>query len=141
MRARRDPPPADGGSKPKRGGADGGTEYNPPPPPEPAPRTLLDELEDARRARDDGAQTAADSSHPYWRLAAEQAIRELAASGRVFTAEDLRDRVGQLGGHANSVGGLFLAAARRGDIVAAGYRQATRAEAHGRVLRAWRGAS
>ena len=34
---------------------------------------------------------------------------------------------------------LFIGAAKRKEIVAVGYRPATRREAHGRILRVWRG--
>ncbi len=101
---------------------------------------LWSSLEPPRAARDRGAKLAENSVHTGWRLAAEAAIASLAASGRLFTAEDVRDRVGSPPGHHNALGGLFIAAARRREIVAGGYQPSTRTEAHARILRCWRGA-
>lgn len=102
--------------------------------------TLFDAAGQARAARDAGAQAAADSVHTSWRLAAEAAIRRLAAGGKTFTADDIDALVGRPPGHANAVGGLIIGAAKRGLIVPAGYQQSRRPAANARVIRVWRGA-
>jgi hypothetical protein len=67
-------------------------------------------------------------------------VRELAATGVEFTAETVRERIGHpLASHPNALGALLGSAARRGEIVAVGFVQATRPEAHARILRSWRG--
>lgn len=97
-------------------------------------------LEQARRRRDDGMRAASQNTVVGWKGLAERAIRELADSGRTFTAEDVRERAGRpLGSHDNALGAAVGAAARAGLIECVGYRQAERPEAHGRILRAWRG--
>lgn len=102
--------------------------------------SLLDEL-DGRQRRDAGAALAGDSVHTSWRLAAEHTIGQLAAAGFNFCADDVTGVVGAAPGHRNALGGLLLAAARRGDIVPVGYRQSGRVEARARALRVWRGAT
>ena len=102
---------------------------------------LLEALEAGRRRRDEGQQVATYATDVSWTLAADRAIADLAATGRPFTAEDLRAVVGPPVGSHNSMGPVFMRAARAGLIVGIGYRQATRTEAAGRVLKVWRGAS
>ena len=98
------------------------------------------QAEEARRRRDRGAVQAANAVHPYWKLAAEKALRDLARSGREFTSDDLHERVGHaLGGHREAMGALFLTAAKQEVITQAGYRKSTRPEAHGRILTVWCG--
>jgi hypothetical protein len=90
--------------------------------------------------RDEGARQAIDAADTRGRLAGEQAIHDLAATGRPFTAEDVRDLIGApLGCRPNVLGGLFLRAAKAGVIEAVGYQPARRAEARSRPLRVWRG--
>lgn len=101
---------------------------------------LWSSLEPPRAARDRGAKLAENSVHTGWRLAAEATIRRLAARGVVFTSDDVCQIAGRPPGHANAVGGLFIAASRRGEIQPAGYRPSQRPEAHARILRCWRGA-
>lgn len=97
-------------------------------------------LDEGRRRRDEGMRAAALNTNVPWKRLAQRALSELAASGQPFTAEDLRERVGRpLGSHDSALSSLFGNAARRNEIVACGYTQATRAEARGRVLRVWRG--
>ncbi len=110
------------------------------PPPPPEGRTLLDDL-DGRQRRDAGAHLAEQSAHTSWRLAAEHTIGQLAAAGFDFTADDVTGVVGAAPGHKSALGALFLAAARRGEIVPVGYRQSGRVEARARALRVWRGAT
>ncbi len=108
--------------------------------------TLLDELTrlaqatpDPRTRRDRGARLAENSAHTSWRLAAEATLRRLAASGREFTTDDVHAAVGSPPGHHNALGGLFIAAARRREIVPTGYRPSARPEANRRAVRTWRG--
>ena len=92
------------------------------------------------KLRDEGAAQALDAAPIIAVLAAEAVIRRLARSGREFDAETVRDAVGApLGCRPAVLGALFLAAARRGEIIACGFRQATRPEARRRILRVWRG--
>lgn len=71
-----------------------------------------------------------------WRAAAEHRLDELIASGVVFTAEDVTDKVG-VAPSPNAIGGLFQG--RKRDMVLVGFTTATRPEAHGRALRTWQG--
>jgi hypothetical protein len=61
-----------------------------------------------------------------------EALARLCAAGarESFTAEDVRAVVGDPPNHANSMGGVFLRAARRGVIVGVGWTRSTRREAH-----------
>lgn len=95
---------------------------------------------DGRVRADIGAEAARLGVHTSWRVAAEAAITDLAASGGEFDAEDVRERCGAMLGKESALGGCFRAAARTGLIVAVGFREARRPEAHGRILRVWRGA-
>lgn len=109
--------------------------------PNDTPRDWAAELNQGRADRDQGAQQALDGAHSWSRMAAEAVLRELAASGRPFVADDVRERVGSpLGSSVNTMGALFLNAAREGLIVHRGWRQSTRREAHARALRVWIGA-
>lgn len=105
-----------------------------------ADQLTLDDLEAARRRRDRGHELARFATDVAWTVAADRAIRELAATGEPFTAEELRARVGPPVGSHNSMGPVFMRAARAGIIVGAAYRQATREAAAGRMLKVWRGA-
>lgn len=103
--------------------------------------TQLDLLEAARRRRDRGMEIAYYASDIAWSKAAEQAIRDLAASGDEFTAEDVRAIVGAPFGSHNAMGSRFGHAAKTGVIRRIGSRQSTRPEAAGRWLAVWRGAT
>lgn len=58
--------------------------------------------------------------------------------GQQFTAEHVRDSVGDPPGSGNSMGPVFRAAARDGLITCTGFTTSTRPDAHGRALRTWR---
>jgi hypothetical protein len=62
----------------------------------------------------------------------------LARNGAEFTAEDVREWVGDPP-HPNALGARVLAAVKADIIVRTGYRKATRREAHARVLAVYRG--
>lgn len=114
------------------------------PEPDPSQPTLVDVLEDGRRARDQGAAAADHAASFVWRAAVDDAIARLAATGEPFTAEGVRaaltpgDR-GVADAHPNALGARFLAAVNRGVIEGHGYTTASRKAAHGRTLRVWRG--
>ncbi len=97
-------------------------------------------LDEGRRRRDDGARAAELNTFGPWKLAAERALADLAASGREWTSDDLLERVGlPIASSRNTVGAVIQAAVKRGDIEPVGYTQSTRPSAHGRVIRVWRG--
>lgn len=108
---------------------------------EPAPRPWTADLWELEDARSKGQAAALAAASQSWRQDAEAALSDLAASGRVFTAEDLRRVAGDAPGPSqNSFGALFAAASRAGMIEAVGITTASRDVAAGHVLRQWRGA-
>jgi hypothetical protein len=106
-----------------------------------APSLFDADIDEGRRRRDDGMRAALHSSDIGWKSAAESAIRELAATGLEFDAEDVRARVGVIASSPQALGAFFNAARRAGTIEPVGYRTATRPERHGGLLRTWRGAA
>jgi hypothetical protein len=90
------------------------------------------DLRDAGMVRVELAENAA------YRARFLAAAEELASSGRHFTAETVTGIVG-LPAHPNVVGALLNGLARRGEIVAVGYRQAQRTERHASRMLVWRG--
>lgn len=89
-----------------------------------------------RLAHDDALDHAAE-----W---AGQARTEIVARllhdrSQKFTAEDVRRWVGDPPGDGAAMGALFRSLANEGWIEACGYDTAKRPDAHGRVLRVWRG--
>lgn len=98
-----------------------------------------DLLEDGRRNRDRGMQTATYATDVAWVRACDAAIRMLAATGDEFDAEVVRSIVGPPVGSPNALGPRIGAAARRGLIVKVGYRQALRPERNAGPLAVWRG--
>lgn len=79
----------------------------------------------------------------WWRSCAEQAVEVLAASGQVFSADDIR---GDLFGleeprHPSHWGALLSAASKAGTIEPAGFAISTSPSRRGGVLRLWRGTS
>lgn len=126
---------------PARGGTGGRRSWreNRDPSSLPAAQLSLEDLPAARERRDRGHAVATHASDVAWTEAANKAIRDLAASGEPFTAEDLRSIVGPPFGSHNAMGARFMAAAKAGIIRRVGSRQATRPEAAGRWLAVWRG--
>jgi hypothetical protein len=94
-------------------------------------------------ARRGMAQAASSERAWVWGRDAEAAIRQLAASGVPFTADDLIRLVGLPSwgvNRNNAVGALFTSAAKRGLIVRTGhYRKSRRALSHGRMIAVWVG--
>lgn len=103
----------------------------------------------------DTALAAATAGHRTWADACHHAIRELAARGRTFTAEDVRAlallhwhqpgqqtldgyTLGERPSH-NVLPAAMHIAAREGHIRVVGYRPATRRARRGGLLRIWTG--
>jgi hypothetical protein len=91
----------------------------------------------ADTVRDVGAQTALDFASE-WSGAAAKALRTLAAGGSAFSAEDVRDLVGDPP-TPNAFGALFLTASRAGLIEPVGIAKSRRIQRHSSWIRMWRG--
>lgn len=96
------------------------------------------EVDGASRAAE-GMNLAENAVDLRWRAIAQKTIEDLAATGREFDAETVRDLIGGPTGSPSAIGALFRRAAREGLITHAGWRTASRPEAHCRPLRTWRG--
>lgn len=109
----------------------------------PQPASRAQTLAAGRAARDEGADAAGSGLPGHveseWRTKAADALATLAKTGVAFTADNVVDVAG-MPPVPNMLGGLFLGASRRGEIVAVGYAQGTRAASHARVQRMWTGA-
>lgn len=101
--------------------------------------SLFDDLETGRALRDAGAAQVEANTPDDWNAAADHAIGWLARSGREFTVDDVRARVGPPPGHPNAMGARFLAARRAGLIAEVGYARSGRADAHARRVMVYRG--
>lgn len=104
---------------------------------DPPPQVNPDE---GRRRRDAGTAQVDANTAQAWRDAADRAITRLAATGRPFTADDVRAQAGDPPGHPNALGARFLAARRSGLLEEVGYVRSTRPDAHARRLVTYRGA-
>lgn len=89
--------------------------------------------------RDEGARRVTDNEPDPSPV--DEAIADLASSGRTFTADDLPDRVRRRVHHPNVVSAAFLRAKRAGLIVEVGWTRSERPSAHARRLVEYRGAS
>jgi hypothetical protein len=88
----------------------------------------------------DGADKADDNAEDHWRAWALREIGILAANGLEFTADDVRQVVGEPD-HPNRWGGVWLAARRAGLIVPTGQvRPSTTTTRHGSLVRVWKAA-
>lgn len=97
-------------------------------------------LEVGRRRRDDGARVAELGSWAPWRRRAERWIAEMAATGQEFAADDLYEALGPpVASSSQSVGSLFLKAARDGIIESVGARASKRADRNASLIRVWKG--
>lgn len=74
----------------------------------------------------------------WTRDSVSRAIAFLAASGRPFTTDDLRD-LGADADHPNRWGAGVKAAVTAGTIECVGFTASTRPSRHGGILRVWRG--
>jgi hypothetical protein len=95
--------------------------------------------QDGRVLADAGMAVAENALDSRWRVAAQLEISRLAASGMPFSADDLRDRVGDPIGSPSGIGSLFRAASKAKEIVPCGWVESRRPAAHSRPLRLWRG--
>lgn len=101
-----------------------------------------DEPDEGEALRDAGMDSA--TSHAKsgvdsaWRARAEQVARELAATGREFTQDDITDRVG-LPTVRNATGGLLSGLSRQGIIERVGDVKGSRDTQHARRISVWRG--
>lgn len=90
----------------------------------------------------DVAYYAEIAIHRGWDAAAQQAIGQLAKSGRPFTADDFRRLMVDAPDphHPNTIGSFFRRAHADGLITPTGkVRQATTASRHGALIREWIG--
>ncbi|WP_341253689.1 hypothetical protein [Euzebya pacifica] len=83
--------------------------------------------------------TALDALQPSWRSMAESVIDALICSGTVWTADDVRDVVGEphATGSACALGGLIGGRYRRGEIVPVAVVTSRQPQRHHGLLRAW----
>lgn len=115
---------------------------DPPPAAETPPvASILDEVRARAAARQvDGLTRADENTDAFWRATADQAIRARAETGRVFDAYALAEDGVPEPDHPSRWGPRFLAAARAGVIVPAGYASSRRPATAGSAVRVWRGA-
>jgi hypothetical protein len=90
--------------------------------------------------RDRGVEMVSRNTDPKWVEDCDITIRCMALSGEEFSAEDVRSMAGDPP-TPNAMGARFLQASRQGIIRRVGYRQATRPDAHARVLAVYIGGS
>jgi hypothetical protein len=104
--------------------------------------SALDELRARAQAHAaDGRTRADENTDAWWRSVADQAIRALAETGDVFDAYSLHEHGVPEPDHPARWGPRFLAAARAGVIVPAGYASSRRPKTAGSAVRVWRGAA
>jgi hypothetical protein len=101
--------------------------------PSPSPSPTGEDL------RDEGTARVSTNAPEEWVALCDAIIRQLARSGEEFTAEEVRIWTGNPP-HPNALGARFLVASKANLIRRVGYRNATRPEAHARVLRVYQGA-
>lgn len=92
-----------------------------------------------RLLRDQGVACANGSMDRWWRSTATAGLVHLAALGRPFTADDLRDLGIPEPSHPNYVGALFIGASKAGVIRPVGFAQARRPSRHASWMRQWVG--
>lgn len=89
--------------------------------------------------RDEGMASVDKHTGQAWRDACDAEIRRLAATGKWFTANDVRDVVGYPPHHPNAMGSRFMAAVKAGIIEHGGYIKSPRKEARSRALKSYTG--
>lgn len=102
-----------------------------------APRVSADAAEAAKQR---GMERAEHAATHAWKHAWDVAIESLAASGRRFTADDVREIAGDPTDHPNAAGSRFLRASKRGLIRKVAYRPSDRESLHGHNVAVWIGA-
>ncbi len=88
--------------------------------------------------KDEGITLAKDSQL-NWHNEAVICIRQMARTGKPFTAEDVVNEIGAPGGSGKVIGAAFNTVARSGMIWRCGERPADRKSSHRRMLAVWRG--
>jgi hypothetical protein len=88
--------------------------------------------------RDNGMAAVESATPDDWKDRADSVIRACAASGRDFTAEDVRTWAGDPP-RPNAIGARFMAALKSRIIERTGWVRAKRAEAHARAIPVYRG--
>ena len=88
--------------------------------------------------KDEGI-TIARESQLNWHNEAVICIRQMARTGRPFTAEDVVNEIGAPTGSGKVIGAAFNKVARSGMIWRCGERPADRKSSHRRMLAVWRG--
>ena len=91
--------------------------------------TLEAALQQGRSARDVGIAQVDGNVDLFWSVAADRAIEKLAASGRQFGPDDVREIAGSPDRH-QAMGARFMAAVKRGVIVRCGTVPSRRASCH-----------
>ncbi|EID80214.1 MULTISPECIES: hypothetical protein [Rhodococcus] len=88
-----------------------------------------------------GLEAAVENGDPWWASRARAVIDALAATDRVFSADDLRDEPYSLGEPDRPCrwGAAFQVAHREGVITPCGFAVSRRPQRQGGVLRTWRG--
>lgn len=88
--------------------------------------------------REEGVARVDRATDAKWKSRCDTVIRTLAQSGLPFTAEDVREQVGDPP-RQNAFGSRFLKANSSGLIEKVGYQTARRPEAHARILPVYKG--
>lgn len=83
--------------------------------------------------------TIAKESQLNWHNEAVICIRQMARTGKPFTAEDVVNEIGAPTGSGKVIGAAFNTVARSGMIWRCGERPADRKTSHRRMLAVWRG--
>lgn len=99
------------------------------------------QLEFGREERDDGIALVLSHTPDYFKDSVRRAVGMLAASGREFTAEDVREITGDPPNHYNAMGANIFACVKAGMIRKVGYTQAKRPSTHASLLQVYRGVS
>ena len=87
--------------------------------------------------RKEASQARVAFSEPSWQDKAAAAIKRLAATGQVFTVDDLRAELAEEPKSPNSYGTAFTIAEKKGVICVAGMGHSKRPEAKGRRVIRW----
>lgn len=96
-------------------------------------------IETGEELRDAGISQVEKNTPLDWRSSAQFAIANLAVAGKPFTAEDVRDLVGDPPNHSNAMGAQFMVACKAGMIRRIGYAKPRRASRHAGVIAEWIG--
>jgi hypothetical protein len=102
---------------------------------------MTEQLELGQALRDEGVARVDAAQDEWWKSCADQAIDTLAAAGRPFTADDVRDLGVPDPTSPRAWGARFLTAARQGRIVRVGYVPSRRASVHAHPIAQWRGSA